>query len=187
MFQQIEIKLLTLTGNFGRAEGHSRYDYYMPVWVGVNAANGDPLWETHYVDANANGAFDSGEEIQDLFEYAIKNPTAEIKKSVTNNYTEATNQFVGKSAIPKIRGAFRLSAQIHNFDVSTQFAYSLGGYGYDGNYANVLGNGQVGSNNYHVDIRDAWQAPGDITNIPRLYSNENSQCKQSIYTFLNKI
>ncbi|MGJ8761444.1 MAG: SusC/RagA family TonB-linked outer membrane protein [Polaribacter sp.] len=179
-------KIIDIDGNFGRAEGHSRYDYYMPVWVGVNAANGDPLWETHYVDANSNGAFDSGEEIAELFEYSIKNPTAEIKKSVTNDYTEATNQFIGKSAIPKIRGAFRLSAQIHNFDVSTQFAYSLGGYGYDGNYANVLGNGQVGSNNYHVDIRDAWQAPGDITNIPRLYSNENVNVNRQSTRFLTK-
>ncbi len=179
-------KIIDILGNFGRAEGHSRYDYYMPVWVGVNAANGDPLWETYYVDANANGAFDSGEHIAELHEYSIKNPDTEIKKSVTNNYTEATNQFIGKSAIPKIRGAFRLSAQLHNFDLSTQFAYSLGGYGYDSNYANVLGNGQVGSNNYHVDIRDAWQAPGDITNIPKLYSNQNVNVNRQSTRFLTK-
>ena len=179
-------KIIDILGNFGRAEGHSRYDYYMPVWVGVNADNGDPVWETNYVDTNANGTFDSGEQIIDVYEYAIKNPNTEIKQSVTSNYTEATNQFVGKSAIPKIRGAFRLSAQIHNFDISTQFAYSLGGYGYDGNYANVLGNGQVGSNNYHVDIKDAWQAPGDITDIPRLYSNQNVNVNRQSTRFLTK-
>ncbi|MCH3884282.1 SusC/RagA family TonB-linked outer membrane protein [Tenacibaculum aquimarinum] len=166
-------KIIDIDGSFGRAEGHSRYDYYMPVWAGVNAANGDPLWETNYVDTNSNGAFDSGEEILDLFEYQVRNPTTEVEQALTSVYTEATNKYVGKSAIPTVRGAFRLSAKIHDFDITSQFAYSLGGYGYDGNYASVLGSRQAGSNNYHVDIRDRWQNPGDVTNVPRIYSNQN--------------
>jgi len=179
-------KIIDVDGSYGRAEGHSRYDYYMPVWLGVNAANGDPLWETNYVDANSNGAFDSGEEIQDLFEYAIRNPEDEIKQGVTSVYSEATNKFVGKSAIPKIRGAFRVSAKIFDFDISSQFAYSVGGYGYDGNYASVLDNGQAGGNNYHIDIRDRWQTPGDITNVPRLYSNQNVNVNRLSTRFLTK-
>ena len=179
-------KIIDVLGNFGRAEGHSRYDYYMPVWAGVNAANGDPLWETNYVDANANGAFDAGEEIQDLYEYAILNPDEDIKQSVTSNYSEATNKYVGKSAIPKIRGAFRVSAKVFDFDISTQFAYSLGGYGYDGNYASVLGNDNAGGNNYHVDILNRWQNPGDITNVPRIYSNQNVQVNSQSTRFLTK-
>ena len=179
-------KIIDILGSFGRAEGHSRYDYYMPVWLGVNAANGDPLWETNYVDINSNGAFDSGEEIKDLYEYRIKNPEAEIKDGVTSNYQEASNKYVGKSAIPKVRGAFRLSAKIYDFTISSQFAYSLGGYGYDGNYANVLDNGQVGGNNYHIDIRDRWQTAGDITNIPRMYSNQNVNVNRRSTRFLTK-
>ncbi|REE80436.1 TonB-linked SusC/RagA family outer membrane protein [Lutibacter oceani] len=179
-------KIIDILGNFGRAEGHSRYDYYMPVWLGVNAANGDPIWETNYVDANSNGAFDSGEEIQDLYEYVVRNPETEIKQGVTSVYQEATNKFVGKSAIPKVRGAFRLSAKIFDFDISSQFAYSLGGYGYDGNYASVLDNGQSGSNNYHIDITSRWQNPGDITNVPRLYSNQNVNVNRLSTRFLTK-
>jgi len=179
-------KIIDILGNFGRAEGHSRYDYYMPVWLGVNAANGDPLWETHYVDANSNDAFDSGEEIEDLFEFVIRNPEEEIKKGVTSVYQEATSKFVGKSAIPKVRGAFRVSAKIFDFDITSQFAYSLGGYGYDGNYANTLDNGQAGSNTYNIDIRSRWQNPGDITNIPRLYSNQNVNTNRLSTNFLTK-
>jgi TonB-linked SusC/RagA family outer membrane protein len=179
-------KIIDIDGAFGRAEGHSRYDFYMPVWAGVNAANGNPLWETNYVDANANGEFDSGEQIKDLFEYVIRNPEAVIKQGVTSVYQEATNKFVGKSAIPKVRGAFRVSAKIFDFDISSQFAYGLGGYGYDGNYASVLGNGQSGSNNYHVDINSRWQNPGDITNVPRLYSNQNINVTSRSTRFLTK-
>ncbi|CAM1352560.1 SusC/RagA family TonB-linked outer membrane protein [Tenacibaculum insulae] len=179
-------KIIDIAGNFGRAEGHSRYDYYMPVWAGVDASNGNPLWETNYVDNNNNGSFDSGEEILELFEYKTRNPGADIKQALTSTHTEATNKFVGKSAIPSVRGAFRLSAKIYDFDISSQFAYSIGGYGYDGNYASVMGNGQAGSNNYHVDIRNSWKKPGDITNIPRLYSNQNVTVNNGSTRFLTK-
>ncbi|MGV8945803.1 MAG: SusC/RagA family TonB-linked outer membrane protein [Lutibacter sp.] len=179
-------KIIDIDGTFGRAQGHSRYDYYMPVWLGVDPATGDPIWQTHYVDANANGIFDSGEQIKDLYEYMVRNPGADVKKGATSNYTEVSSNFVGKSAIPKVRGAFRVSAKIFDFDISSQFAYSVGGYGYDGNYASVLGNSQSGSNNYHVDIRDRWQNPGDITNVPRLYSNQSININRLSTRFLTK-
>ena len=179
-------KIIDIDGSFGRAEGHSRYDYYMPVWAGVDAANGNPLWETNYVDANSNGSFDSGEEILELHEYKVRNPEADIKKALTSDYTEATNKYIGKSAIPSIRGAFRLSAKVYNFDISSQFAYSVGGYGYDGNYASVMSNDQSGGNNYHVDIQNSWKKPGDVTNVPRLYSNQNVQVNNTSTRFLTK-
>ncbi|WP_275315190.1 SusC/RagA family TonB-linked outer membrane protein [Tenacibaculum bernardetii] len=179
-------KIIDIDGNFGRTEGRSRFDYYMPVWAGVDASNGNPLWETNYVDTNSNGAFDSGEEILELYEYKVLNPDATIEQALTSDYTEASNKFVGKSAIPTVRGAFRLSAKIHDFDISSQFAYSLGGYGYDGNYASVMGNDQAGGNNYHIDIRDRWQNPGDVTNVPRLYSNQNIRVTSQSTRFLTK-
>ncbi|OAD43033.1 SusC/RagA family TonB-linked outer membrane protein [Polaribacter atrinae] len=179
-------KIIDISGAYGRAEGHSRYDYYMPVWAGVDSANGDALWEVNYVDANANNTFDSGEEVRDLFEYKIKNPTTEISQGTTNDYTKSTNKFVGKSVIPAVRGAFRLTAKIHNFDISSQFAYSIGGYGYDGNYASVLGNSKVGGNNYHIDARNSWKNPGDITNVPRLYNNINVNANSLSTRFLTK-
>ena len=179
-------KIIDIAGNFGRTEGRSRFDYYMPVWAGVDAANGNPLWETNYVDTNSNGSFDSGEEILELYEYKVRNPEATIEQALTSDYTEASNKFVGKSAIPKVRGAFRLSAKIHNFDISSQFAYSLGGYGYDGNYASVMGNDQAGGNNYHIDVRNRWQKPGDVTNVPRLYSNQNIRVTSQSTRFLTK-
>lgn len=179
-------KIIDIDGNFGRAEGYSRYDYYMPVWAGVDPADGSPLWEQNYFDANTNGMYDSGEEILDLYEYGIRNPDNAVSSTLTKTYQDATNKYVGKSAIPSIRGAFRLSAKVFDFDISSQFAYSLGGYGYDGNYASVLGSRQAGSNNYHVDIRNRWQNPGDITTVPRIYSNQNVNVNSASTRFLTK-
>ena len=158
----------------------------MPVWAGVDPADGSPLWEQNYFDANANNAYDSGEEIVDLYEYEIRNPNNAVQSTLTKVYQEATNKYVGKSAIPTRRGAWRLSAKVFDFDISSQFAYSLGGYGYDGNYASVLGSRQAGSNNYHIDIRNRWQNPGDITDVPRIYSNQNVNVNSQSTRFLTK-
>src|SRR5690606_16830945 len=58
-----------------------------------------------------------------------------------------------------------------NFDISAQFLYSLGGYAYDSAYANLMQNAQAGANNWHVDMLNRWQKPGDITDVPRVSDN----------------
>ncbi|RKF04584.1 TonB-linked SusC/RagA family outer membrane protein [Tenacibaculum lutimaris] len=170
-----EQKVLDIAGSYGRAVGHSIYDFYMREWAGVDPTNGYPLWTQYYHDANNNGSLDAGEGIQSLYEYQTANPNNAVSKTTTSTYDEATEKFIGKSVIPDVRGAFRLSGQIHNFDFSTQFTYSLGGYAYDGAYAALMDNDQVGNNNWHTDIRNRWQNPGDITDVPRLMSNRNPQ------------
>ena len=176
-------------GAYAYAEGRSIFDFYMPEWAGVDTTNGLPTWNQYYDDRNDNGVLDAGEPTSDsggalwfiqdandatntnsvngtgsLFEYQQKVSDANIKKTVTSNYNNATQLFVNKSLIPDVRGAFRLSAKAGGFDLSTQFTYSLGGYAYDRTYAELLS----GSNNFHVDIRNRWQQPGDVTNIPLL-------------------
>ncbi len=163
-------KVLDIQGRYGRAEGHSLFDFYTREWAGVDPADGTPMWIMDYYDANSNGLFDSGEEISSLFEYRAENPEHETSQTTTKTYADATQKFVGKSAIPTVRGAFRLNASIYKFSVSAQFLYSLGGYSYDGAYANLLDNDAIGNNNWSTEIRNRWQKPGDITDIPRLSS-----------------
>lgn len=177
-------KVLDIAGNYGRAVGRSIFDFYMREWVGVDPANGDPLWNLYYHDANNNGVVDSGEGIQSLYEYQQLNPNNAISSTTTNSYSAATQKFIGKSAIPDVRGAFRLSGRVHNFDFSTQFTYSLGGYSYDGAYAGLMDNDQVGNNNWHTDIRNRWQQPGDITDVPQLISNLNPQVNSASSRFI---
>jgi len=163
-----EEKIIDISGSYGRAKDHSLYDFYVREWAGVDAADGRAMWYSYYHDANGNGAVDADETISSLHEYKVENPDNAISKTTTYKYSEATQKYVGKSTIPKARGAFRLSGKIKDFTISTQFLYSLGGYSYDFGYAGLMTNGNPGSNNWNVDILDRWQEPGDITNVPRL-------------------
>ncbi|MBI9040617.1 SusC/RagA family TonB-linked outer membrane protein [Lutibacter sp.] len=181
-----EPKLLDISGLYGRSTGHSLYDFYTREWAGVDPADGTGMWFVYYNDANTNGVVDSGERISSLTEYMDANPDNVISKSTTKTYSDATQKYIGKSAIPKIRGAFRLSATFKDFDISSQFIYSLGGYAYDGAYAGLMHNRTIGNNNWSTDIYDRWQQPGDITNVPRLSSNYDTNVNSSSTRFISK-
>jgi hypothetical protein len=90
-----------------------------------------------------------------LFEYESQNPenVAGIVETKTFRYTDAATKYIGKSTIPKVRGAFTLSTKYKAFSLSTQFLYSLGGY-YDGAYAQLMHSGLIGSNNWSTFITD---------------------------------
>ncbi|WP_432673007.1 SusC/RagA family TonB-linked outer membrane protein [Flavobacterium sp. SM2513] len=155
------------------SEGHSVYDYYMREWAGVDPATGVGLWNLSYDDVNNDGIFNGGDApIANMVLFLSTNPDANVKKTVTSNYSQATLNYSGKSALPKMRGAFRLNAEYKNFDINAQFSYSIGGYIYDSGYAELMGTGkQIGGDNFHTDIHNAWQEPGDITNVPRASAN----------------
>jgi len=179
-----EPKVINISGNFGQSLGRSIYDYYIREWAGVDPANGDPMWIENWSDENSNGQYDSGEGIADMLVFTSENPDALIQERVTKEYANATRKYVGKSVIPKIRGAFRLNTSYKNFSLMAQFGYSLGGYGYDSQYANLMSNGRVGTSSYHQDMEKRWMEPGDITAVPRLYSNEKVQANSTSTRFL---
>lgn len=189
-----EQKFLDQQGLYGRAAGHSVYDFYTREWAGVDPANGVGLWNAYYVDANGNGRpdgglmADGGEIISSITPYLIENPEMEgqIAKGTTSTYAQATQLFVGKSAIPDVRGAFNLSTGYKGFDLSAQFLYQIGGYAYDGAYATLMNNDVIGGNNWHTDILNRWQEPGDISNVPRLSSNLDANVSSSSTRFLTK-
>lgn len=161
-------KLLDPYGIYGRAKGHSIYDFYMREYAGVNPKTGVSQWNVYYDDANKNQTLDNGEAISSLTPYLSKNPNANVETGKTEVYSEATRKFIGKSAIPDVRGAFTLNAGYKGFTLSVQMLYSIGGYGYDAVYANMMHSGTAGGNAWHKDILNRWQKPGDITNVPRL-------------------
>ena len=177
-------KVVNVSGLFGQSQGRSIYDYYIREWAGVDPANGNPMWIENWSDENSNGQYDSGEGIPDMLIYAAANPDAVIEERITTTYSNATRKYSDKSVIPTVRGAFRLNSSYKGFSFSTQFGYSLGGYGYDSQYANLMTNGKVGGSSYHNDMKDRWMQPGDINDVPRLYSNENVQVVSSSTRFL---
>ncbi len=182
-----EQKILDIQGRYGRSAGHSIYDYYLIEWAGVDPADGVGMWYMYYDDANQNGVLDASENtIASLHEYQALNPEAIIAKTTTKNYSNGTQKYIGKSAIPKISGAFRINATYKNFDLSAQFIYGLGAYAYDYLYALLMDNGTVGNNNWHTDILKRWQKPGDITDVPRLSDNLDTNVYRNSTRFLEK-
>jgi TonB-linked SusC/RagA family outer membrane protein len=184
-----EQKIIDIDGVYGRSVGHSIYDFYMREWAGVDPTDGRAQWNAYYFDANANGARDTNESfITSMEEYVKKNPSnvSGIVKEVTKLYNQAATKYVGKSAVPKVRGALNFSSGFKGFDLSVQLLYSFGGYAYDGAYAGLMSSGQAGSNNWHVDIQDRWQNPGDITNVPRLSNGNDPNVISASTRFLTK-
>ncbi len=175
-----EEAILTRTGRFGLASGSSIFDYYMREYAGVDPADGAPMWYQYF---NAN----NGEVIQTMTPYLNDNPDAVVERRITKTYSEATDKFVGKSAIPDLRGAFRINARYKNFMLSTQFTYQVGGYGYDSQYSELMTDrfGAAG-NNFHTDIRNRWRQPGDITTVPRLADALDANASSLSTRFLTK-
>lgn len=181
-------KVIDVQGNFGWANGKSIYDYYMRNFAGVDAATGVSTWTVYYDDLNSNNTFDAGEQVLNLEQFLNDNPAKNgtLKQGITKNYAQATQYYVGKTAIPKVRGAFNLNAGFKGFDLDVQMLYSVGGYAYDGAYAGLMHSGLVGNNNWHTDIRARWQKAGDVTDVPRLSNNFDANVVSASTRFLTK-
>ncbi|WP_121964151.1 SusC/RagA family TonB-linked outer membrane protein [Myroides sp. N17-2] len=176
-------KTVDVVGVMGRAADHSLGDFYMREYAGVDSNTGLSQWYvyTYEKDGQRN-------TVTSMSDFLAKNPEYEGKltKEKTSNYGEATESFVGKSAIPKLRGGINLSAGYKGWDLSVQMLYSIGGYAYDGSYASLMGSGKAGGNNWHKDIAGRWQNPGDVTDIPRLSNGGDPNVTATSTRFLTK-
>ncbi|PID68825.1 MAG: SusC/RagA family TonB-linked outer membrane protein [Flavobacteriia bacterium] len=179
-------KILDIAGVYGRSKGHSLYDFYMREWAGVDSSDGSAMWNVYYYDENNNGEMDGGEKIRSLYEYQVENPNHEISQTTTKNYTDATELYVDKSAIPLVSGGLRIGGSYKKFDFGAQFLYSLGGYAMDYKYRGLMSNNKIGGNNWSTDIRDRWQQEGDVTDVPRLSSGEDTNYNSTSTRFLTK-
>ena len=174
---------------YGYSVGHSIYDFYMRNFEGVDPADGTSMWTQYYNDANNNGVVDTGEGIASLTQYLAENPSvseSSLKTISTKSYAAATQYYVGKSAIPTVRGAFNLTAGYKAFDLSVQMLYGLGGYSYDYAYAALMNNDLVGGNNWSTDILNRWQKAGDVTSVPRISNEEDVNVNARSTRFLTK-
>lgn len=181
-------KNVDVQGTYAWAKGHSIYDFYVRDFAGVDPADGASTWTVYYDDLNANGKFDVNEQVVDLEGFYGNNPDKKgaLLKGTTKVYSQATQYYVGKSAIPTVRGAFGLNAGYKGLNLSVQFLYGIGGYAYDGAYATLMGNGLVGGNNWNVDILKRWQKPGDITDVPRISNNADANVSSASSRFITK-
>jgi TonB-linked SusC/RagA family outer membrane protein len=181
-------KVIDVQSPFGWAKDHSIYDFYMRNFAGVDPADGRSIWTVFYDDANDNKQFDAGEQVVDLENYYATNPDKKGKllTGTTKTFSQATQHYIGKSAIPKVRGGVNLRAGYKGFSLAVQVLYSFGGYAFEGNYQDLMSNGSIGGNNWSTDIRNAWKKPGDITDVPRLSDNLDQNVNSTSSRFVTK-
>lgn len=132
--------------------GHGIYDFWLREYAGVDASTGDALYYQDILDANGK---------------------ATGQRKLTNVYANGTYYYFG-SALPKFSGGLSNSFNYKNFDLSILTTFSYGGLFYDGNYASIMHRGSAGTA-WSVDIKERWQKPGDITNVPRLQNAISGQ------------
>lgn len=181
-------KVIDVQAPYGWAVGHSVYDFYIRNFAGVDPTDGTSTWTVYYDDKNGDKQLSTGEEVTNLDDFLSKNPDKQgsLLVGTTKTYSRATQYYIGKSGLPKLRGAFNLNGGWKGFELSVQMLYSVGGYAYDYAYAGLMGNGLIGGNNWHTDIRNRWQKAGDVTDVPRLSNNQDANVNSLSSRFLTK-
>lgn len=141
-------------------EGRSIYEYHMVKTAGVDPETGMAL-------------------------YWLKDKKEDTEyKRQEYDATKAgfSRQFVG-STLPDLQGGFGTDLSYKGFDLSLQFAYSLGGKIVDYQYANLM-SPDNNDHNWHRDILKSWSLVNKSeTFLPRLEYN-NQDLNQSIERFL---
>ncbi len=173
-------KPLEIQGAYGWSKGHSLYDFYIREYAGVDPETGMALYNSYY-NVKADGSKDL---ITDMVTYQQNNKIERLEVEKTSDYNNATKKYVGKSGIPTLQGGFGFDLAVKGFELNTTFSYSLGGYAYDGVYATLMSDNTPGSGNWHNDIENRWQKPGDITDVPRLTSGYDEYTNASSTRFI---
>lgn len=146
------------SGNFRFREGEELYTYWFQKWVGVDPANGDPLWEKITTDANG-----------------VETVTT------TNLYAQATMQLCG-SALPDYTGGFTNNFSYKRFYLNTFANFTVGNLVYNA----LDSDGAYETNNERVltSTESRWTQPGDIATHPKPIMGGNLNSNKPSSRFL---
>ena len=126
-----------VSGTFKLFEGKSRYEYFTYQYAGLDE-NGSAQWWMDEVDQA------TGEKTG--------------KKVKTSTYSDATKEWLGKTALPDLTGGFNTTFQWKGIDLTIATAFQLGGWAYDSEYTSGL------SNSFYVGHhKDLWKTYNPVT------------------------
>lgn len=126
--------------------GYPSIAWHMPIWAGVNPANGDPLW---YVD--------------------------EARTQTTNIYAQANRFHTNSSPIPTFSGGINTNIEFNNFFVEALVSFQGGNQIYQdwGSYTDASWGSRINTFNATTEILDGvWTTPGQNATHPRLAWND---------------
>lgn len=164
--------------NGGLVIGKSRYEYNTVHYEGVNPENGHAQYLGYYDASLGEFGYTTAEQariegqgnnyISNVYLYQQRHPDADIQTIVTEDYQRCGANYIGKSALPDLDGGVGLDFEAYGFTLSLSCSYRIGGYGYDGMYAQLMNSDKAGSYNWHTDMRKAWTYDNPSGTIPRL-------------------
>jgi TonB-linked SusC/RagA family outer membrane protein len=139
--------------------GQDINSFYLPIWSGVNPANGDPLWQAPITDGSGN-----------ITGY-----------QPTNDYSHSSAQVAG-TATPKFYGGLSSTISYKRFMLSVSTAYQYGNKVYHRTREFVDADGNLFNFNMMklADGWSRWSAPGDVATHPKpKYASNNLSNKPS--------
>ncbi|WP_276382011.1 TonB-dependent receptor [Flavobacterium sp. H4147] len=142
--------------------GHSIYDYWLRDWYGVDPADGYALYVADPKFVNTGDTT-----------LRVVNGV-----NVTTDQNKALYHYAG-SAIPDLFGSFGNTIKYKGLRLDIICTYQIGGQMYDTNYASLMHTGNNYGSALSTDIFRRWQKPGDITDVPRLDINRNTQASSA--------
>jgi TonB-linked SusC/RagA family outer membrane protein len=133
--------------------------WYMRRWAGVDPQTGSPLWEK----VNADGT-----------------------STTTGNYNEATIQFIGSNANPKLFGGIRQVLSWKGLELNAFFTYSKGATLYNGD-RNLFDNDGAYDRYNLMALQKGWsrwEKQGDIATHPKYVIGGNNNAQRPSSRFL---
>ena len=126
-----------VSGTFKLFEGKNRYEYFTYQYAGLDENGGAQWWKDEVDEA-------TGEKTG--------------KKVKTSTYSDATKEWLGKTALPDLTGGFNTTFQWKGIDLTIATAFQLGGWAYDSEYTSGL------SNSFYVGHhKDLWKTYNPVT------------------------
>jgi TonB-linked SusC/RagA family outer membrane protein len=126
--------------------GYPSIAWHMPIWAGVNPANGDPLW---YVD--------------------------EARTQTTNVYAQANRFHTNTSPIPTFSGGINTRIEYQNFFLEALVSFQGGNQIYQdwGAFTEASRSNGIATFNATTTVLDgAWTTPGQNATHPRFAWND---------------
>lgn len=132
--------------------GDDMNQWYLREYIGIDAADGRPMW--YKDDANGN-------------------------KVSTKVYSEA-KQYTGfGSSLPKFTGGLSNNLSYKDFDFSVFTYFSIGGKVYDNLYASLMHNGINPGQQMSRDVLNAWSSTNTTSTVPRFLPASNTDLSNS--------
>ncbi len=161
------------SGSFMIAEDISMYTWRYKEFAGLGE-NGESLWykniyeedengNTVYYDVNDNVVADPSTYLGVMHEKVVGRET-------TDTWSQGDYYVTHKTSVPRFFGGLGTTLQAYGFDFSINTSFQIGGYQYDGTYAQFMAS-PTSSNagyNFHKDLLNAWSVENTGSSIPRM-------------------